>query len=174
MPARPTLAIRPASQPDLPVILSLIHALAEYERMPDAVEATLETLATQLFGRGFGRGPTAECLIAELDGAAQGFAVYCMNFSTWLAKPGIWLEDLFVRPEARGNGLGEALLRSLAAIALERGCGRMEWAVLDWNSPAIGFYRRLGAEPLSEWTTHRVTGDALRSLAAHRSRSITD
>jgi GNAT superfamily N-acetyltransferase len=157
--------IRRATPDDLALILDLIHALAIYEREPDAVEATPEALARHLFGDGFGRGPTAECLIAELRGVPQGFAVFCTNFSTWLAKPGIWLEDLFVRPEARGHGLGRALLVELARLAVERGCGRVEWSVLDWNEPAIGFYRSLGATALTEWTTNRLTGDALHRLA---------
>lgn len=165
MPRSPAITVRPAVPADVALILDLIHALAAYERMPDAVEATPAAIERQLFGSGFGRGPTAECLIGEIDSEAQGFAVYCMNFSTWLAKPGIWLEDLFVRPPARGHGLGAALLQALARVAVERGCGRMEWSVLDWNEPALGFYRRLGAEALSEWTTHRVSGAALVALA---------
>ncbi|MBL9149132.1 MAG: GNAT family N-acetyltransferase [Phycisphaerae bacterium] len=160
------IRIRRATSDDLALILDLIHALAAYEREPDAVKATPEALARHLFGNGFGRGPTAECLIAELDGVPQGFAVFCTNFSTWLAKPGIWLEDLFVRPDARGHGLGRALLVELARLAVERDCGRVEWSVLDWNEPAIGFYRSLGAIALTEWTTNRLTGDALRRLAA--------
>ncbi len=159
------IRIRPATREDLPTILELIHALAAYEREPDAVEATIEALDRQLFGEGFGRGPTCECLMGEIDGRVQGFAVFCTNFSTWLAKPGIWLEDLFVRPEARGQGLGKALLVDLARIAVARGCGRVEWSVLDWNEPSIGFYKSLGAVPMSEWTTHRLTGPALQTLA---------
>lgn len=166
------LSVRPAVRADLPLVLELIRGLALYERMPEAVEATEELLEHQLFGQGFGRGPTAECLIGEVDGVARGFAVFCTNFSTWLAKPGIWLEDLFVLPEARGHGLGAALLAELAAIAVERGCGRLEWSVLDWNEPAIGFYRGLGAVPLDEWTTQRLAGDALHQLAESRRRSI--
>lgn len=179
---RETIRIRRAEPRDLPTILELIHALAEYEREPQAVRATLPALERHLFGEGFGRGPTAECLMAESRSSAdradgrdedayedayevQGFAVFCTNFSTWLAKPGIWLEDLFVRPAARGRGLGKALLVELARLAVERGCGRVEWSVLDWNTPAIDFYRSLGAIGLTEWTTNRLTGDALTALA---------
>lgn len=158
------LSVRPATPADLPTILELIHALAEYEREPDAVEATLPALERQLFGEGFGRGPTCECLMGEVDGRVEGFAVFCTNFSTWLAKPGVWLEDLFVRPAARGRGLGKALLTELARIAVARGCGRVEWSVLDWNAPSIAFYRSLGAKAMDEWTTYRLTGDALASL----------
>lgn len=165
------IRVRAAEPADLPVILELIHALAAYERMPDAVEATLPALERHLFGQGFGRGPTCECLLGEVNGRVEGFAVYCTNFSTWLAKPGLWLEDLFVRPEARGNGLGKALLATLAQIAVARGYGRMEWSVLDWNEPAIGFYRSLGAESLVEWTTNRVSGAALAALAARQGES---
>jgi GNAT superfamily N-acetyltransferase len=159
------IRIRRAAPDDLPTILDLIHALAEYEREPHAVKATIPALEQHLFGNGFGRGPTCECLMGELDGHVEGFAVFCTNFSTWLAKPGIWLEDLFVRPAARGRGLGKALLTELARLAVERDCGRVEWSVLDWNAPSIAFYRSLGAIPLDEWTTNRLTGDALRMLA---------
>lgn len=160
------IRIRRAEPNDLPTVLELIHALAEYEREPDAVKATLPALERHLFGNGFGRGPTCECLMGELDGRVEGFAVFCTNFSTWLAKPGIWLEDLFVRPAARGRGLGKALLIELARLAVERDCGRVEWSVLDWNAPSIAFYRSLGAIALDEWTTNRLTGEALQSLAA--------
>ena len=159
------LRIRPATREDLPTILELIHALAEYEREPDAVKATIPALERHLFGNGFGRGPTCECLMGEVDGRVEGFAVFCTNFSTWLAKPGIWLEDLFFRPAARGRGLGKALLTELATIAVSRDCGRVEWSVLDWNEPAIAFYRSLGAIGLTEWTTNRLTGEALTRLA---------
>ena len=159
------LRIRPATREDLPTILELIHALAEYEREPDAVKATIPALERHLFGNGFGRGATCECLMGEVDGRVEGFAVFCTNFSTWLAKPGIWLEDLFVRPAARGQGLGKALLTELARIAVSRDCGRVEWSVLDWNEPAIAFYRSLGAIGLTEWTTNRLTSEALAKLA---------
>ena len=164
-PARTsTILVRPAKVEDVPLILGLIRELALYERAPDAVLATEAQLERQLFGEGFGRGPTAECLIGEAEGAGQGFALYCMNFSTWLGRPGVWLEDLFVRPAFRGCGLGAALFRAVAAVAIERDCGRMEWSVLDWNEPAIDFYRRQGAIALSEWTTHRLEGAALRKV----------
>ncbi|HZW08682.1 MAG TPA: GNAT family N-acetyltransferase [Phycisphaerales bacterium] len=158
--------VRPAARADVPLILALIGELAAYEREPQAVEATEEMLDRQLFGPGFGRGPTAECVIGELDGRAQGFALYFTSFSTWRGRPGLYLEDLFVRPEARGRGLGGALFGRLARIALERGFGRMEWAVLDWNEPAIGFYRSLGAVPMSDWTVYRLTDTQLKDLVA--------
>src|SRR5262249_19283641 len=110
-------------------------------------------------------GPVAESLIGEIDGHAEGFAVYFTNYSTWLSKPGIYLEDLFVRPASRGRGLGKALLRRIAQIAVERGCGRVEWAVLDWNEPAIGFYRNIGAKAMDEWTVYRLTGEAISRMA---------
>ncbi|HKZ73347.1 MAG TPA: GNAT family N-acetyltransferase [Steroidobacteraceae bacterium] len=153
--------IRPATASDVPLILSLIRELAEYERLSHEVVATEEALHRSLFGE----RPYAECIIASLDGAPVGFALFFHNYSTFLAKPGLYLEDLFVRPAARGHGVGERLLAHLARIALERGCGRLEWWVLDWNEPALGFYRKLGAEPMDEWTVHRVTGSALEALA---------
>lgn len=161
-----TLRIRPATPDDVGLILSLIRELAEYEREPASAVATPELIRRHLFGEGLGRGPTAECVIGEVDGAAQGFALFFHNYSTWIGKPGMYLEDLFVRPAARGAGLGKALLAHVARIAVERGCERFEWAVLDWNEPAIGFYERLGAKPMSEWTTFRLAGDALRRVAA--------
>jgi GNAT superfamily N-acetyltransferase len=153
--------IRPAQVDDVPVVVSLIRELATYEREPDAVLATEEHLHAALFGP----DPKVFCLVAE-DGGGDvvGFAIWFFNFSTWLGVHGVYLEDLFVRPEARGDGHGRALLTELARIAVRNGCGRLEWAVLDWNEPAQGFYRKLGAEPMDEWTTWRVTGDALRSL----------
>lgn len=162
------ISIRPAARDDVPLILSLVRELAEYERSADQVVATAESLERHLFADNFGRGPIAECLIGELDGEPQGFALYFMNFSTWLAASGIYLEDLFVRPGSRGRGLGRALLARLARIACERGCGRLEWAVLNWNAPAIGFYTALGAVPLSEWTVFRLSGDALSAMASVR------
>ena len=157
--------IRAATRADIPLILSFIRALAEYERGLHEVEATEALLDQHLFGAGVGRGPVAECVIGEVDGVPQGFAVFFMNFSTWKARPGLYLEDLFVNPAARGAGLGKALLRHLARVAVERGCGRYEWIVLDWNTPALEFYRAHGAEALDGWTVHRVSGEALRRLA---------
>jgi GNAT superfamily N-acetyltransferase len=153
--------IRAAAEADVPIILSLIRDLAEYERAPDAVVATEEGLREVLFGA----RPSAEVLLALENGDAVGFAVYFYNFSTWLGRPGLYLEDLFVRPNVRGNGYGRALLERLAQIAQKRGCGRMEWAVLDWNDPAIQFYRKLGAEPMNEWTVFRLTQDGIARLA---------
>jgi GNAT superfamily N-acetyltransferase len=160
------LTVRPATPDDLPLILSLVRELAAYERALDEVVATEEALGRNLFGEGVGRGPVAECVIGEVDGTAQGLALFFLNFSTWLAAPGLYLEDLFVRPGARGVGLGRRLLAELARVVVARGCQRFEWSVLDWNAPAIGFYRALGALPRDEWTTYRLTGDALRALAA--------
>lgn len=155
------LTIRHASRDDVPLILRFIRGLAEYERLPHAVVATEALLAEQLFGE----RPGAEVLIADWHGEPAGFALYCHNFSTFLGRRGLWLEDLFVEPTHRGHGIGKALLVRLAAIAVERGCGRLEWSVLDWNVDAIGFYRALGAVPMDEWTTFRVTGAALVQLA---------
>jgi len=157
-----TLHIRPAVATDAPLIAALIHELADYERLADQCVATPAALAVSLFGA----KPHAECVIAELGGAAVGFALFFHNYSTFLARPGLYLEDLFVRPAARGHGVGRALLAHLAALAVQRGCGRFEWSVLDWNAPAIAFYESLGAKAQSEWTIYRVTGDALTSLAA--------
>ena len=153
--------IRPAVEDDVPVVLALVHELATYEREPDAVVATESDFRTALFGP----SARAHCLVAcDSDGSVVGFAVYFVNFSTWLGRHGIYLEDLFVRPSARGGGHGRALLTELARIAVERGYGRVEWAVLDWNTPAQGFYAGLGAVPMDEWTTWRLTGDALTTL----------
>jgi GNAT superfamily N-acetyltransferase len=159
------ISIRPATPADIPLILQLIRDLAVYEREPHAVVATPELLQKNLFGAP-GQPPVATCLIGELDGRPEGFAIYFFNFSTWLGRPGVYLEDLFVRPAARGAGLGKGLLTRIAKIAHERGCGRMEWAVLDWNEPAIGFYKSLGAVPMSEWTVYRLTGESLSRVAA--------
>jgi len=153
--------IRTTTETDLPVILNLIRDLAEYEREPDAVVATETGLREVLFGP----KRAAEVLLALEGSEAIGFAVYFSNFSTWLGRPGLYLEDLFVRPAARGKGYGRALLERLAQIAQERGCGRMEWAVLDWNEPAIQFYKKLGAEPMNEWTVFRLTQDGIARLA---------
>ena len=153
--------IRPATSGDVPVILELIRALATYERAPNDVTATENELVEVLFDE----KPSAEVLLAFENETAVGFAVFFHNFSTWLGRPGLYLEDLFVRPEHRGKGYGRALLIYLAKIARERGCGRMEWAVLDWNKPAIEFYRKLGAKPLDEWTVFRLTRDGIAKLA---------
>lgn len=156
-----SLTIRIGERADVPVIEELIRGLARYERLEHEVETTPERLEKTLFGpRRY-----AETLIAEEDGEAVGFALFFHNYSTFLAKPGVYLEDLFVRDSHRGKGVGKALLVRLAAIAVERECGRLEWAVLDWNKDAIGFYERLGAKPNSDWTVYRLTGDALSGLA---------
>jgi GNAT superfamily N-acetyltransferase len=159
------LAIRPATPADIPLILSLIRELAEYEKAPQEARATPELMERALFPKAPGR-PHAECLIGEIDGQPQGFALFFTNFSTWTGRPGIYLEDLFVRPASRGHGLGKTLLKHLAHVAVERGCSRFEWAVLDWNEPAIGFYESLGAKAMDEWTVYRLSGEALSALAA--------
>src|SRR5213082_1262428 len=153
--------IRPATVADVPIILELIRALATYERAPNEVTATEESLVKVLFGE----KPAAEVLLAFENETAVGFAVFFQNFSTWLGRPGLYLEDLFVRPEDRGKGYGRALLVQLAKIARDRGCGRMEWAVLDWNEPAINFYRTLGTKPMHEWTVFRLTPAEIAKLA---------
>ncbi len=156
------MPLRPASREDLDTIIELVRGLAEYEREPDAVTLNREEFREHLFGA----RPYAEVLLAETPaGESAGFALFFHNFSTWTGKPGIWLEDLFVRPANRGQGYGKALLVELARIALERGCGRLEWSVLDWNEPSIAFYRGLGAKAMDEWTTYRVQGAALVDLA---------
>lgn len=157
----PDFAIRPATVADVPIILELIRQLAAYERAPNEVVATEEQLANVLFGP----RPAAEVVLAFEGKTPVGFAIFFHNFSTWLGRPGLYLEDLFVRPEARGRGYGRALLVYLAKIADDRGCGRMEWAVLDWNDPAIEFYRKLGAKPLDEWRIFRLTRDGIARLA---------
>jgi GNAT superfamily N-acetyltransferase len=157
-----TNTIRPATLADLPLIAQLIRDLAAYEKLSHEVRFDEATLAGHLFGP----RPMAEVVIGEVDGAPQGFALFFHNFSTFEGKPGIYLEDLYVRPEARGGGLGKALLLHLAALAVERGCARLEWWVLDWNAPSIGFYKRLGARPMDDWTVMRVDGATLAQLAA--------
>ncbi|MEO0031537.1 MAG: hypothetical protein RIS94_1295 [Pseudomonadota bacterium] len=157
-----TVSIRAATPADLSLIAGLIRALAEYEKLADEVRFDGAVLGSKLFGP----RPYAEVLIGELDGVAQGFALFFHNFSTFEGKPGIYLEDLFVTPEARGSGLGKALLAHLAALALERDCARLEWWVLDWNEPSIGFYKALGAKFMDEWTVMRVDGAALERLGA--------
>jgi GNAT superfamily N-acetyltransferase len=156
------MKIRSATPEDIPTILQLIRDLATYERAPDEVTATEEQLAEVLFGE----RPTAEVVLAFEGDVPAGFAVFFHNFSTWLGRPGLYLEDLFVKPEMRGKGYGRALLTHLARIARDRGCGRMEWAVLDWNEPAIQFYQALGAKPMHEWTVFRLTRDEILNLAA--------
>lgn len=155
------LNLRAAEAADVGRILTFIRALATYEREPDAVSATED----DLLRHGFGPNPYFQCLLAEWDGEAVGFALYFYDYSTWLGRPGLYLEDIFVDPPFRGLGIGKALLRRLAAIALENGCARMKWEVLDWNTPAIDFYRALGAELQQEWLNVRLSGEALRRLA---------
>jgi GNAT superfamily N-acetyltransferase len=152
--------IRQAGPADVPVLLELVHELAVYEKEPDAVEGTEQMLADALFGA----MPVASCHVAEIDGEVVGFALWYVTFSTWKGRPGLWLEDLFVRPAARGSGLGKALLQALAQVCVERDYARFEWWVLDWNVDAQGFYRSLGARPEDEWTVWRVDGDALSAL----------
>lgn len=156
-----TPVIRPVRPADVGVILELIRALADYEKLSGEVVATEERLRASLFPAA-GELPAAYCVLAEIDGTAAGFALYFFNYSTFLAKPGLYLEDLFVRPEFRGRGCGKALLLHLARLANQRGCGRMEWSVLDWNQPAIDFYESLGARRMKEWQICRLTGEALR------------
>jgi GNAT superfamily N-acetyltransferase len=157
-----TVRIERATAADVPDILAFIQGLAEYERLLDNVVATEERLRDSLFGA----RPAAEVVFACAGDERVGFALFFETYSTFLAQRGLYLEDLFVKPEHRGQGYGKALLAHLARIALERGCGRFEWAVLDWNAPSIGFYKSLGARPMEEWTTFRLTGDALESLAS--------
>jgi len=155
-------SIRPARPADVPAILRLIRALAEYEKLAHEVVATEDALRETLFGP----RPAAEVLLAEEGGAAVGLALFFPNYSTFLARPGIYLEDLFVESAHRGRGIGKALLQAVARLAVQRGCGRFEWSVLDWNASAIRFYEALGARPMSDWTVMRVTGEALRRLGA--------
>ena len=162
------ISIRAARPDDVPAILALIRGLAEYEKLAHECEADEAKLAETLFCD----HPCAEVLIVAVDGETAGFALFFHSYSTFLAKPGLYLEDLFVQPRFRGLGLGRRLMAHLAKLALERGCGRFEWSVLDWNAPAIGFYRRLGAVGMDEWTVQRVSGDALRRLAADE--TLTD
>ena len=164
--ALPSIDLRSATPTDIPHILAFIRELGEYEKLAHEVVANEATLAAQLFGA----RPAAEVIIAEVDGHPAGFALFFHNFSTFLGQRGLYLEDLFVRPRFRGLGLGKRLMVRLARLAVERGCGRFEWSVLDWNTPAIDFYRSLGAVGLEEWTVQRVTGQALVALAARDSR----
>ena len=160
--------IRPAEQTDVPLLLSLIIELADYERAADQVTGTQDGLHSALFGP----RPCAEAVIAEVDRAPAGFALFFRAFSSWLCQPSLHLEDLYLRPEFRGNGVGLALLSHLAALAIDRGCARLEWAVLGWNSPAIEFYERVGARHLDEWQTFRVSGRELARLA--RASDVTE
>jgi GNAT superfamily N-acetyltransferase len=160
---RAKIDIRMARETDIPLILQFIQSLAEYERLRESCVATEEQLHATLFGD----KPGAEVIIASIDDEPMGFALFFHNYSTFLAQRGLYLEDLFVKPEARGHGVGYALLSALARIAIERDCGRLEWAVLDWNQLAIDFYKRIGARPLDDWTVFRMTGDALENLATH-------
>jgi len=160
---QPVLSIRSATDADITLILTLIRELADYERLAHAVTATEANLRQQLFGE----SPAAEVLIGEVDGEAAGFALFFHTFSTFLGRRGLYLEDLYVRPAFRGVGLGRHMMATLARIAVQRGCGRFEWSVLDWNTPAIAFYRRLGAVGMDEWTVQRLEGPALHALAAH-------
>ena len=153
--------IRPALPEEAPLVLALIRELAEYERLAHEVTATAEDVDGALFGE----GPDAEALLAFNDGEPVGFALFFHNYSTFVGRRGLYLEDLFVRPAARGLGIGQALLRRLAAVARERDCSRMEWAVLDWNAPAIGFYQALGAQAMDAWTVYRLDGANLAALA---------
>jgi GNAT superfamily N-acetyltransferase len=153
-----TPPIRPARPDDVPVVLSLIRELADYERSLDHVQATATDLTATLFGD----SPAAYCHVAEIDGNVVGFALWFLNFSTWLGRHGIYLEDLYVQPSARGTGVGRALLMTLVGIAEERGYGRVEWSVLDWNADAQGFYRSIGAAPMHDWTVWRLDGESLR------------
>ncbi|NYZ61481.1 GNAT family N-acetyltransferase [Luteimonas deserti] len=157
----PAVTLRPALPADVPQVLAFVRELAEYERLADAVVADEAGFAAALFGD----RPDAEVVLAEVDGAPAGFALFFHNFSTFLGRRGLYLEDLYVRPAHRGRGIGRRLMTHLAALAVERGCGRFEWAVLDWNAPAIGFYRALGAVGQDTWTVQRLKGEALRQLA---------
>ena len=161
MSPEPTISLRTAVPGDVPLVARLIRELAEYERLAHECHADEAALATHLFGP----RPYAEVLIAEVDGEPAGFALFFHNYSTFLARPGIYLEDLFVVPARRGLGLGKRLLAALAALAVERGCGRLEWSVLKWNAPAIGFYERLGAVAMNGWQVYRLAGGSLVALA---------
>ncbi|MGD1097371.1 MAG: GNAT family N-acetyltransferase [Bryobacteraceae bacterium] len=156
-----SLQIVPATEAEIPVILGMIRELAEYEKLTHLVVATEERLRTTLFGD----RPSADVLLASWDSEWAGMALFFSNYSTFLAQPGIYLEDLYVKPHLRGKGIGFALLKRLTEIAVERGCGRVEWEVLDWNEPSIQFYKRLGAVPMDQWTRFRLTGDAITRLA---------
>ncbi len=166
--AQSGVALRFAQASDAPLLLAFIRELAEYEQLPDEVKADADTLAESLFGE----TPAAEVVVAEVEGMPAGFALFFHNYSTFLGRRGLYLEDLFVRPAYRGKGIGRVLMTFLAKLAVERDCGRFEWAVLDWNKPAIDFYRSLGARGMDEWTSQRVAGQALHALAAQFDRAI--
>jgi GNAT superfamily N-acetyltransferase len=155
------ISIEPAAPKDLTLILELIRELAEYEKQPEAAQATESQLRQALFGE----HPAAEAVIASVDGQPAGWALWFQSFSTWTGKPGLWLEDMYVRPAQRRRGVGRALLVHLARMCVERGYGRLEWSVLDWNTPALDFYREVGAEPMADWTVQRLAGEALARLA---------
>jgi len=159
---QPSLRIRPAQLEDIPQILSFIRDLAEYERAPEQAVARPEDIQRHVFGK----HPLAFVVMAEWEGASAGFALWFYNFSTWEGRPVLYLEDFFVRPAFRGKGIGKALLKHLAAVAIQKGCNRFVWQVLDWNTPSLEFYKAMGAEVLKEWLTCRVEGEALRGLAA--------
>jgi GNAT superfamily N-acetyltransferase len=161
--------IREARAADVPAVVRLVHELAEYERSPELCTLTED----QLHAAVFGPEAVARCHVAEVDGEVVGCAIWFLNFSTWRGVPGIYLEDLFVRPTHRGSGLGKALLAELAAVCAERGYARLEWQVLDWNEPSIGFYKSLGAVPMDEWTTFRLDGDALTNFGSRRAPSTS-
>jgi GNAT superfamily N-acetyltransferase len=164
----PRITIRPATPADVPTIMAFIMELAVYEKLEHEVSATTADLHTNLFGD----RPVVEGVIAALDDEPVGYALFFPNFSSFLARPGLYLEDLYVRPAARGLGIGRRLLEHLARTAVDRGWGRFEWAVLDWNEPSIAFYKKMGAIPMHDWTVFRVTGEALQKLAGDRSQSI--
>jgi GNAT superfamily N-acetyltransferase len=161
-PARPAPTVRPARPEDVPLLLQLFAELAEYEHLADQLEATEERLTRALFSE----HPAAAALIAEVGGETAGYALYFSTFSSFLAIEGVWLEDVFVRPAHRGGGVGRALLARIAAVVRDSGGGRLEWSALDWNELALGFYRKLGAQRMNEWITHRLIGDGLTALAA--------
>lgn len=165
------MTVRPARPQDIPDIHRLVAALAEYEKQPQAVTATLDDFAAALFPTT--GEPVVHCHVAEHDGAVVGMAIWCVNFSTWTGQHGIWLEDLFVMPESRGRGTGKDLLATLAATCVEQGWTRLEWAVLDWNESSIGFYKSLGAGGMEDWTTYRMEGTALAALGAREQSGAT-
>ena len=158
----PNVRIVPATEADCAIVLGLIRELAEYEKLTHIVTATEEKIRRSLFGD----RPAAEAMLAYAGGECAGFALFFQNYSTFLAQPGLYLEDLYVKPHLRGKGIGFALLKRLAEIGVERGCGRVEWSVLDWNEPSIAFYKKLGATPMDEWTIFRLTGEPLKKLAS--------